>query len=226
MTAGPVVAALSVAVGAALTFGVPAVLHRLQEPPDPGDKEAYSALATRRFVLVCALLGAVAQLTAGLSVATVALPLWTVLSTCAVFLAAVDARTTWIPTSTTYGGWVLMLLASLLSLLLGADAGDLLRTLVGAGVAGLLYHLVWAVTRGGFGYGDVRFAPLLGAAAAAQSWTLLLWALTLGTFVGGGHGVVRLLRRQVGGFPYAPSMLIGSFAAAVALRLLPTAPTP
>jgi len=79
---------------------------------------------------------------------------------------------------------------------------------------------VWAVTRGGFGYGDVRYAPLLGAATAGDSWTLLIWALTLGTAVGAGHGTARLIRRRPGAFPYAPSMLAGCYLAVVARRLL------
>jgi leader peptidase (prepilin peptidase) / N-methyltransferase len=76
------------------------------------------------------------------------------------------------------------------------------------------------VTRGGFGFGDVRFAPLLGAATASHSWSLLIWGLTFGTAVGAVHGAGRLARRRVGGFPYAPSMLAGCYLAVVALMLL------
>ena len=61
---------------------------------------------------------------------------------------------------------------------------------------------------------------MLGAATAAQSWTLLLWGLTLGTAVGAGHAGCRLLRRRQGVFPYAPSMLAGCYLAALALHLL------
>ena len=85
----------------------------------------------------------------------------------------------------------------------------------GAAVAGALYFIVWLVTRGGFGFGDVRFAPLIGAAAAACSWRLLIWALALGTLVGGVNGLVRLLARRPGAFPYAPSMLAGAYLALV-----------
>jgi hypothetical protein len=41
-----------------------------------------------------------------------------------------------------------------------------------------------------------------------------------GTLVGAAHGVLRLLRRQRGSFPYAPAMLGGSYLAAVAQWLV------
>jgi leader peptidase (prepilin peptidase)/N-methyltransferase len=143
-----------------------------------------------------------------------------VLATVGVLLAAIDGRTTWLPLSLTRGGWALMALAIGVSAVLGAAPGDVARTALGAVVAGGLYLLVWVISRGGFGFGDVRFAPMLGAATAAQSWTLLLWGLTLGTAVGAGHAAIRLLRGRPGNFPYAPSMLAGSYLAALALRLL------
>lgn len=220
MTDLPVVAAFTVAAGAVMAFAAGAALRRLREPVEPGDKTPYRELASARFVLTCAAWAVGAQLVAGLSIAETWLPLWSVLATFGVFLAVVDARTTWLPRSVTCAGWASMAAAALLSLTLGAEASDLLRMLTGAAVAGALYLTVWAVTRGGFGFGDVRFAPLLGAATAAESWTLLLWGLTLGTVVGALHGTTRLLRRRAGSFPYAPSMLAGSYLAAAALRLL------
>ena len=72
------------------------------------------------------------------------------------------------------------------------------------------------MSRGGFGFGDVRFAPLIGAAAAAHSLSLLLWALVLGSLVGAVQGLVRLARRRRAPFPYAPAMLTGAYLALVA----------
>ena len=59
--------------------------------------------------------------------------------------------------------------------LVGRRAGVVVRAAAGAAIGGGLYLLVWLLSRGGFGFGDVRFAPLLGAAAAAEPWTLLWW---------------------------------------------------
>ena len=84
---------------------------------------------------------------------------------------------------------------------------------IGGKVLVLLF--VWLISRGGFGFGDVRFAPLLGAATAADSWTLLWLALLLGTVVGGFMGLLRLAQGRRGAFPYAPSMLIGAYVACI-----------
>jgi leader peptidase (prepilin peptidase)/N-methyltransferase len=102
-----------------------------------------------------------------------------------------------------------------MSALLGGSLWVAARALAGAAIAGALYVLVWLISRGGFGFGDVRFAPLLGAAAAAGSWTLLWLSLLLGTVVGGGAGLLRLAKGQREAFPYAPSMLAGAYAACV-----------
>jgi leader peptidase (prepilin peptidase) / N-methyltransferase len=65
----------------------------------------------------------------------------------------------------------------------------------------------------------VRFAPLLGAAAAADSWTLLWWTLLLGSVAGGLMGVLRLAQGRRNAFPYAPSMLAGAYAACLVTML-------
>ena len=130
-----------------------------------------------------------------------------------VLLAAIDGRTGWLPLKLTRTAWVAMAVAALLAVLLGGGFWVAVRAVAGAAIAGGLYLLVWLVSHGGFGFGDVRFAPLLGAAAAADSWMLLWWALLLGTVAGGLVGVLRLARGRREAFPYAPSMLVGTYAA-------------
>lgn len=196
------------------------VLTRLPEPAEPDGKITYRDLATPRFVIWCAVLAASAEAVSWTVLPLRVQPLWWVLASCGVVLAMIDACTTWLPLRLTYPGWALMAGAAGASLLVGADGGSLVRTLIGGGIAGLLYLSVWAVTRGGFGFGDVRFAPLLGAATAGHSWTLLLWGLTCGTAVGALHGISRLVRKKPGSFPYAPSMLMGTYLAATALHIL------
>jgi leader peptidase (prepilin peptidase)/N-methyltransferase len=96
--------------------------------------------------------------------------MWVVLATLGVLLAAIDARTSWLPLRLTQIAWLAMAIAALMSALLGGSVWVAARALAGAAIAGALYVLVWLISRGGFGFGDVRFAPLLGAAAAAGSW--------------------------------------------------------
>ena len=95
----------------------------------------------------------------------------------------------------------------------------LVRVAVGALVAAGFFGLARLVSGRGFGQGDVWFAPLVGAAAAAVDWSMLIWALLLGTVVGGGHAAVRLARGRRGPLPYVPSILAGAYLAC-ALRWL------
>ena len=217
------VLAATLAAAAMLVGGRP-VLAALPEPAPgdqgPGGKVPYVALATRTFVLICAAMSGVAVGLSWLLVPAAARPLWTVLGTVGILLAAVDARTTWLPLPLTRAAWLLMGAAGLLAggvAGVGDGPGAALRTLLGAAlgaaVAGGLYLVVWLVTRGGFGFGDVRFAPLVGAATAVPTFTMLLWALFLGSLVGGVVGIIRLVQRRPGPFPYAPAMVAGAYLA-------------
>jgi leader peptidase (prepilin peptidase) / N-methyltransferase len=202
--------------GLATAAAVRPVLQALPEPPDQPDKLTYRSLPTDRLLLLCGLLAAGATALTWQSVTPATLPLWTVLSSCGVLLAVVDAKTTWLPLRLTQAAGLLMLLGAAAGWALGGGWQLVLRALAGAAIAGTLYFLGWLITQGGFGFGDVRYAPLLGAAAASSSWRLLIWALALGTVVGGLHGLTRLAQRRSGPFPYAPSMLTGTYLAVAA----------
>jgi leader peptidase (prepilin peptidase)/N-methyltransferase len=206
---------VAVAVGTVLFMALLTrpILNRLPEPADGDGKRRYSDLATPRLVAGCALTAGAAVTVGWLTAPPAIQPLWWVLSSFGVLLAAIDALTTWLPLRLTQAAWVAMAVSLLLTLPLGADRWTVLRTLAGAALAGLLYLGVWLVSRGGFGFGDVRFAPLVGAATAAHSWSLLIWALLLGSVLGAMYGIVRLARRRTGPFPYAPAMLVGAYLA-------------
>jgi len=196
------------------------LLQWLREPEEPDGKVAYRELATPAFVLGCVLCSAVAAAVAWTTLPAALQPMWTVLAVPGVLLAGIDAVTTWLPRSLTHITWASMTVATLAGSSLAGSWSMLLRAGAGAAFAGGLYLLVWLVSRGGFGFGDVRFAPLLGAAAAAGSWELLLWTLMAGALLGAVLGVLRLLARRTGGFAYAPTMLAGAYLAALLLAVL------
>jgi leader peptidase (prepilin peptidase) / N-methyltransferase len=204
---------LTIAGTSALMVGP--VLRRLPEPANGDSKPRYSDLATFRFMTACGVLTGVAAAVSWLSLPRYAQGMWIVLAIFGVLLAAIDARTGWLPLLLTRVAWFAMAMASLSAAILGGDAWVAVRAAAGAAIAGGLYLLVWLISRGGFGFGDVRFAPLLGAAAAAASWSLLWLTLLLGTVVGGLVGLARLAQGRRQAFPYAPSMLIGAYAACV-----------
>jgi leader peptidase (prepilin peptidase)/N-methyltransferase len=219
-----------VALGAALLGAVVAMaaLARpaLRAMADPGSEDgerpagpAYAGLATVRFAVTCSALAALAVAVAALTLPVPVQPLWWVLAVPGVLLAAIDARTTWVSWDLVRLTWLSMGVAALLALPLGGGGWLLVRVGIGAVVAYAFFWLARWVSRGQFGEGDVWFAPLVGAAAAAVDWTMLLWALLLGTVVGGMQGVVQLVRRRRGGLPYVPSILAGAYLAC-ALRWL------
>ena len=207
---GPVVVAAAVG-----TSGVLArlLVPRLPEPTDGADKIHYADLATPAFVAGCAAAAGVAAAVGWLTMPVPLQPLWWVLATLGVVLAAVDARTTWLPLRLTRLAWAATAVAALAALVLGAGWTALLRAGTGAAFAGLLYLLVWRLSGGGFGFGDVRFAPLVGAATAAHSWSLLLTGLLAGSLLGAAYGGLRLVRRRAGPYPYAPALLAGAYVA-------------
>lgn len=209
LTGAALVAAAVLATGLATR----PLLRRLPEPADGAGKTAYADLATPGCTVGCALLSGLAATAGWLARPVAEQPLWWVLATLGVLLAAVDARTTWLPLRLTRLAWAAMAGAGLAALALGVGWPALIRAGVGAGVAGLLYWAVWRLSRGGFGFGDVRFAPLIGAPAAVGSWSLLVGALFLGSVLGAAYGLVRLARGRRGPFPYAPAMLAGAYLA-------------
>ena len=195
------------------------LLRMLPEPAEPDGKRAYRDLASPHFVLACSLCAAVAAAVSWATLPPALQPAWTVLAVGGVLLAGVDAVTTWLPLTLTRMTWVAMAVATLIGASLAASWSMLARAAVGAAVAGTVYLLIWLLSRGGLGFGDVRYAPLLGASAAAQSWELLVWALVAGSLLGALAGLARLAVRRPGAFPYAPTMLGGTYLAALLVAL-------
>jgi leader peptidase (prepilin peptidase)/N-methyltransferase len=208
----PAVVLLVVATALPVLLATRAVLVRLPEPAEPDGKPPYRALATRGFVVVCTVLAALAGLVVALTVPQAAWPLWWVLAAPALVLVAVDARTTWLPLGLTHVVWAATLGAAALATLLGG-VEVLVRAGAGAAAAALLYLGLWRLSRGGLGFGDVRLAPVLGAAGAAVGWPTLFATLLLGSLAGAVLGAALALRRRPGAFAYAPSMLAGAFLA-------------
>jgi leader peptidase (prepilin peptidase) / N-methyltransferase len=208
---GGVAAAVGAMLGMVVLTGP--ILRRLPEPVAGEGKPRYADLASPRLAAGCALLAGTAVITGWLTGPTAIQPLWWVLSSLGLLLAAIDALTTWLPLRLTQLAWLAMVVALLVSVPLGAPWSTVLRAVTGAVLAGTVYLVVWLVSRGGLGFGDVRFAPLVGAATAAHSWSLLIWAMLLGSVVGALYGMVRLARRRTGAFPFAPAMLLGAYLA-------------
>ena len=196
-------------------LGTRPVLVRLPEPVEPEGKVPYRELPTRRFVVTCTVLAAGGAVLVALTLPPQTWPLWWVLCAPTLVLVAVDARTTWLPLGLTRAVWASAAGAAGLAAVLGG-AHLLLRSAAGAVAAALLYLVVRWLSRGGLGFGDVRLAPVLGAAGAAVGGSTLFATLLLGSLAGATVGIVLALRGSRRAFAYAPSMLAGAFLACVA----------
>lgn len=94
--------------------------------------------------------------------------------------------------------------------------GSFLRALAGGGAYFGLLFVVALVARGGFGFGDVKLAFLLGEFAAFVSWAALVVAVLAGFAIGGLVSLALLAVGKVGrkdAIPFGPAMIAGAFIA-------------
>ncbi len=82
---------------------------------------------------------------------------------------------------------------------------------LGAAYFGLFY-LVALVARGGFGFGDVKLAALLGTFTGQVSWPHFAMGIFLTGLIGGIPAILLLVTRRAGvkhELPYGPAMILG-----------------
>lgn len=202
--------------GAATWAGIGPVLRALPEPEAPeAQKVPYAALPTMRFRVATACCVTAALTISALGVGWPLWLVWTALGTAGVALAAVDARTTYLPGRLMQLGWA-MAAAGLLAVGVLHDWSVVGAAVVGAALLGVLFWVLWRIT-GGLGFGDVRLAVLVGATSGTLGLQWLLTAALVGSLVGVVWGVVatRGYKRSQP-FAYGPSLVIGPF-----LTLLP-----
>ncbi len=87
-----------------------------------------------------------------------------------------------------------------------------------AALGGLFYFaglfLLALIARGGFGFGDVKLAFLLGLFMAFQGWKHLVVGIFLAFFIGGLLSIALLVSRRRGrkdAIPFGPSLVLGAW---------------
>jgi len=104
-------------------------------------------------------------------------------------------------------------LLSLSALLLG-DWGALIGALGGGAAMFAFYLLIALVYPRGIGGGDVKLAPVLGAALGFVSWGALAVGAFAGFLLGALAGLVLMALRRATmktGLPFGPSMIVGAW---------------
>lgn len=146
------------------------------------------------------------------------LPAYLVLAATSIVLLVTDIDHKLIPNRVLYpstGVFGLLLVAGAFA---ESRTDRLLPALLGAlGYFGALF-VVYLVARGGFGFGDVKLAVLLGAATAFQSQRTVLLAVFFTGVIGGIPAIILLVSRRARGqdeMPYGPPMLAGAWGALV-----------
>ena len=157
---------------------------------------------------------------AGVDVGRLALlPLLLVLTSAGLALAVIDARLHRLPNAIVVPLWPISILGLGLAAWLSGSAAwtsALLGALVWMGVLGGL----WLVTRGrGMGLGDVKLAPVLGAALGWLGVGIAIFGLVLAFAIGAVVGVIALASRRSGWhqrIAFGPFLLAGALVAVLA----------
>jgi leader peptidase (prepilin peptidase)/N-methyltransferase len=92
----------------------------------------------------------------------------------------------------------------------------LLRAVIAAAVLGGVYFILYLVARGGFGFGDVKLAVLLGLFLGWLSWGAVLLGGLLPSLLNAPVLVGLLVARRIsrhGSLPFGPAMLTGALVA-------------
>jgi leader peptidase (prepilin peptidase)/N-methyltransferase len=100
--------------------------------------------------------------------------------------------------------------------LLDGELASLLRGLAGGGVYFTFLLVVALAARGGFGFGDVKLAFVVGLFLAYRSWAVLAVGVFAGFLAGGLAAVVLLVAgraRRGDAIPFGPAMVAGALAA-------------
>ena len=143
-------------------------------------------------------------------------PAYLVFVAVTIVLVITDLDHKLIPNRVLYPGGALAVLLLGAGALASGRSGDLAR----AGLGGLaffgLFFAVALAARGGFGFGDVKLAALLGVFAAFDSWRTLLITIFFTGVIGGVPALVLLAIRRArprDEIPYGPAMVAGAWLA-------------
>lgn len=140
--------------------------------------------------------------------------LWFVAVTMVLILTDLDHKR--IPNRILYPGSIAGLVLLSGGSALDVDLGDLGRAILG----GLFYFLgllvLALIARGGFGFGDVKLAFLLGLFTAYRGWDHLVVGVFLAFLIGGVISIALLLSGKRGrkdAIPFGPSLILGAWIA-------------
>ena len=230
------VVVLSAAAGLVGGWFLPLPAYRLSVPADQPVRQTCASCATplpRGPVAVArcprcrARWGAPAWLTSiltGAACAVVALtvgdvvvlPIFLALCVLGVVLAVVDVACKRLPHALVWPATWISLAAFTIVAAITSQWSALLRAVLAAAILGGVYLCLFLVARGGFGFGDVKLAVLLGLFLGWLSWGAVLLGGLLPSLLNAPVLVGLLVARRIsrrGSLPFGPAMLTGALVA-------------
>lgn len=133
-----------------------------------------------------------------------------------VALTVIDLHTKRLPREITYTAIVLGAPVLAAAALVNDEPRRIWMALLGAAIATAVMGLLYAVSHGGLGDGDVRLSPLLGLFLGWLNPGVATVGLFLGFIVGAVVGVALMLIGRAGrrtAIPFGPSLAVGALAA-------------
>jgi leader peptidase (prepilin peptidase)/N-methyltransferase len=144
------------------------------------------------------------------------LPLYVAMCVLGVLLGAIDVACHRLPHALVWPAtWASLALFAIVAAATGQWSA-LLRAMVAAVVLGSVYLVLFLVARGGFGFGDVKLAVLLGSYLGWLGWGTVLLGALLPSLLNAPVLLVLLVTRRIGrtgSVPFGPAMLTGALVA-------------
>ncbi len=145
-----------------------------------------------------------------------AIPAYWILCATLVALTWIDLRTQRLPREITYTGMLLGGGALVVAAVVIDEPERIWMALLGAAIALGTMWLIYAVSRGGMGDGDVRLAPLLGMFLGWLNPGIVLPGLFFGFITGAVVGVAMMAINRAGrrtALPFGPFLAFGTIVA-------------
>ncbi len=129
-----------------------------------------------------------------------------------VAVSVVDLDTMRIPDRLTFPSLGLVSAAIVAVSFIVGEPDAMMRAAVGAALFGGIIGLFWFVYPAGMGFGDVKYAVVLGALAGWINPLLVVYALFAASLIGSVVGVAVVVRSgdRKKAFPFGPSLCLGT----------------
>ncbi len=147
------------------------------------------------------------------------LPAFCVLGAALVALVWIDLHEFRLPREITYTAFALSSVLIVIAALVDDEPKRIWMAALGAGIALAIMGLIYAVSRGGMGDGDVRLAPLLGLHLGYLNPGIVPVGLFFGFLIGAVVGVIAMTVGKAGrktALPFGPFLAIGTVVAVFA----------